>query len=660
MTQETGPVPGTGPLSPDFTGIDPDRMAGFITEIDHARGTIAEHTEAIRRVFAANDLPATSLTPIAEVEHWIDTHLPDLRRRVQTARNTAQLPNWSPQATHLIPYEEKSALPTADAQRLGRELAAQYKKAGEGLVNLDRQADYQKVLDTLAQHVHDPAYTAAFFAALGVHDTLQLPVVLREHLGDPGEATLAPPRPDDELIRTVSQAFATAVSSGSRFPGMTQISNALRSPNLDPRDTFGASLILAAGAFPAEWLAQVVAARGLATPREVQPGYLYALGNNSAAARLAIKTALGDSADQSALKKWLKGMSDRTSGPYATDIEADAFGRMLAAASGAYDEKDGTHSDDAATFAFTLMTTVDDLKLGEATRIHLAEIAGSYATEITEGASLRDDNRTLPTTFGRIASQIPGLNPVFRLSPKDTYRFIKTFTNSTENQMPFREGMGNLAQRLIRSEVANMLKSHNLTRLEDIFAALGDVNGVQLATAEKLAKVADDAEEAASKNFSMASGTILGVAGIFVPYGMTGATLWTLLGAEWSALDTYKNDRPKEADRIRSADELETLGRRHAIAQLLVDSGIRPKVSLHDYRQRHPGTAIADEAGRLCPFTDILNSGDEGLDDFDEWLMENGRNGDRRSLGKLADDLATQFDGHKSFAKARTAKRANN
>ncbi|MET8156986.1 DUF6571 family protein [Sphaerisporangium sp. NPDC005289] len=625
-------------------------MTGFITEIDHARGTIAEHTEAIRRVFAANDLPATSLTPIAEVEHWIDTHLPDLRRRVQTARNTAQLPNWSPQATHLIPYEEKPALPTAEAQRLGQELATQYKKASEGLINLDRQAEYQKVLDTLAQHVHDPAYTAAFFAALGVHETLQLPVVLREHLGDPGEATLAPPRPDDELIRAISQAFATAVSSGSRLPGMTQISNALRSPDLDPRDTFGASLILAAGAFPAEWLAQVVAARGLATPRDVHTGYLYALGNNPAAARLAIKTALGDSADQSALKKWLKGMSDRTSGPYATDIEADAFGRMLAAASGAHDEKDGTHSKDAALFAFTVMTTMGDLRIGQAARIHLAEIAGRYVTEIAEGSDITDKNHLLPSAFVDVVSRTPGLKPTFRLSPEDTYKFIKTFADSPETQTPFREGMGNLARRLIHAEVPAMLESKDPARVNEIFAALGNTAGMQLAAEKKLSQVKDDADDAAGKTFSTISGNMLGVIGIFVPGEKIGATAWTLLSGGWSAFDTYKEEN-EEGEKVEQRNRDETLGRQHTIANWLTEGGMAPRIP----PARYPG--IANQSGLLRPFSEILTTGENGLNALDSWFIDNGMgSGDLKSFGEISDQFATTLEGRKTRVAERALK----
>ncbi|MFC7648655.1 hypothetical protein ACFQX6_55570 [Streptosporangium lutulentum] len=48
---------------------------------------------------------------------------------------------------------------------------------------------------------------------------------------------------------------------------------------------------------------------------------------------------------------------------------------MLAAASGAYDEQDGRHSEEAAAFAFAVMTTLGDVRIGEAARVHMAEIA---------------------------------------------------------------------------------------------------------------------------------------------------------------------------------------------------------------------------------------------------------------------------------------------
>ncbi|WP_189167008.1 DUF6571 family protein, partial [Sphaerisporangium melleum] len=589
----------------------------------------------------------------AEVERWIDDHLPDLRRRLQIARNTATLPNWSPAgAAALVPYQEKTVLPAAEAQRLGRQLAEQYTKIDGGILNLDRQQQYQQVLDTLAEHVHDPAYTAAFFTALGTDEALQLPIVLREQLGRPEEATLAPPRPDDEIIRTVSQAFATALSAATHSPGMTQISDALRRPELGAREAFGGSLLLSAGAFPAQWLAQVLAARGLATPRTVEAGYLYALGNNPSAARLAINAAVGHPADQAKLKKWLTEFTNHTSGPYATDGEADAFGRMLAAASGAYDETDGNHTKDAAHYAYTIMTTIDDLKIGDATRVHLAEIAGSYATEITEGANLGDANQLLPSAFGSIKSQLPGLAPKFRLSPEDTYKFIKTFTDKLDHQAPFQVGMDFLTARVTQKAVSEVSQRQPALQLEETFAALGNVRGLQLAARKTYARTIDDAAEEFDKVRSFAIGTGMGVAGLVPPFESIPVT-WTALSTAWSAIDTFKSDEVKEIEKIETTEKQVTLVQRHAVAQSLMDAGVRAQVSPRDYHGADSSNvALADERGHLRPFTEILKSGRNGIVALDGWFIDNGLGSEHPSLANSAKKLADLFNGGKTSAEA--------
>ncbi|WP_214412919.1 DUF6571 family protein [Sphaerisporangium fuscum] len=657
---------GTGPLSPQFTGINPALMDGFVAEIDHARGVIGERTEAIRRVFAANGVPATSLNPIAEIEHWLDERLPDLRRRSRQAHELAKLPSWAPGgAGALLPYEEKTVLPAAEARRLGTDLASQYKSINpDAFFDPGLDEKYQKIVNALAAHSHDPEFTTAFFTSLGLNRTMQLPERLRRVLQEG----------DQEAVDTVSRALGTAISAGAA--GMAAISKGLKDKADKYDDQKAIGELLSAGRFPTEWLAQVVATQ-IFTPGDKATGsvltpYLHALANDPGAARLAISLATSDSPlPRDALAKlsagglfpvaladrrpnlvaFLKNLNDRA----AVDAtSADAFGRVLAAASGAYDEKDGHHSDMAARFAFTVITTADGLKLADPTRIHLSEIAGAYATEITEGANLSDVNHLLSSAYGNFKSQIPGLKPAFRLSPEDTYKFIRTFTDTTENQMPFREGMGNLARRLIDAEVPTMMKSKDTTQLDDLFAALGNVSGLQLAAEKKWGKAKDDAADASDKTFSTISGNTLGVFGLFVPGAQVGATLWTVLSGVWSAADTYKPDQEKEVEKIENTDNLETLGRQHAIAQALMDAGFKPKISPQDYQAAHPkAVAISETNGHLRPFADILKTGKGGIESLDSWFLDNGADDDKNSLGGVTRFLADRFDGRKDYSRDR-------
>ncbi|MEV6980487.1 hypothetical protein AB0M95_04400 [Sphaerisporangium sp. NPDC051017] len=648
--------PGTGPLSPDFTGIDPNLMDGLITELEKARSVIGEHTEAIRRVYASNALPATSLTPIAEIEHWIDQKLPDLRRRTHLARATANLPNWSPgTASALIPYEEKPALPPAEARRLGTDLASQYKKIDpDALFQSGRPEMCAKVLQTLAAHIHDPEYTASFFAALGVEAALRLPVVLRDHLQPGEEATLAPPRPGDEILHTISQAFATAVSAGTHVPRFSSIYEKLRNSGLSMRQQFGASLLLSGAKYPTEWLAQVALKNGFGSPRKVNLGFVYALANNPAAARLAITQATGG--DTAKLKSLLKEFSERSTGIYATASDGDAFGRLLPAAAGVYDEQDGMHSKESALFAFTLMSTINELKIAPEVKPYLSQIAGSYATEMVEGADFSNSNHLLPSAFGEVKSHIFGLKPAFRLSPEDTYRFIKLFADNLDDQMPFQAGMEALTTRLIVSAVPDMMHSKNPERLDGIFSALGSVRGVQLAAREKLGQLKDDAAEERSKLVSLLLGTGMGVVAIKGPIADI-PIWWTVISAGWSSVDTYKQEDEKEVDKIRTATELDTLGRQHTIAQALLAAGFKTKISPKDYQATcPPGVSITDAHGQLRPFTDILESGNKGLDALDRWLLLNGMGGpDTSSLGTASDRLASTFEGRMIRAKVRAS-----
>ncbi|MBP2705694.1 hypothetical protein JOL79_17915 [Microbispora sp. RL4-1S] len=656
-------TPGTGPLSPDFSGISPEAMGRFVAELEHARGVIGERAEAVRRVLAATGLPAASLAPIGEAERWLDDSLPDLRRRHRLADRMTALPSWSPSAAGLVPYREQDVLSAAEAGRLGRELALFYRS-----VDPDAPFDpglgdaYRKLVDTLAAHADDAEFAAAFFAGIGPRRTVELPRRLRQHLEEGVEQALA----------TVSRALGDAVGGGASAPGFAAVAAAIRTKteNDDDRESIGE--LLSAGRFPTEWLAQVVAVQAfLPGDRSSGPAltpYLTALGNHPEAGRLAISLVTRDSPPpRDTLKRllaptpalasvdrrpdlaaFLRDLNSRA----ATDPgSADAFGRMLAAASGAYDEKDGAHSEPAARFAFTVITGAARFPFAGPTRVHLAEIAGAYATEITAGADLGGGDQLLPSAFEPVRSRIAGLRPAFRLSPADTYRFMLTFAASETDRLPFESAMGDLARRLVRDGVPAMLASKNPTALDDVFAALGNVRGFELAAVSTYGKARDDAVEADKQLWSAYFGTALGVAGLAVP-GMAGAIVWTGLSTGWSLYDTYSPDPEKETDKLEAMDRQETLGRQHTIAQLLMDAGFPAKVSPGAYQATcPPGVAVAGEDGRLRPFPDIIRSGEAGARALDQWFITNGMGSDDNlSIGTLSRKQADIFDGRKNNA----------
>ena len=657
--------PGTGPLSPDFAGIDPELMDRFVGELERARRVIGENVEAIRQTFAANGMSALSLGAIREVEQWIDERLPELRRRNQMARDMAWLPGWAP-VGGLVGYPEKDLPPAAEARRLGDELAGRYKDIDpDPFLDFAPGADekYQAIIDELAARSLDPEFTASFFGRLGAARTLELPARLRKWL----------PQGQVAGIEAVSRAFGSAVSGGMAVGAFAAIATAVRDRTDDFDQRAAVGDLLSAGRFPTEWLARTVAdqvllpRRGGTASGEGLTPFLNALAADPAAARLALRLActdsplpkrpdlrppLSDGAEAVDRRPDLAGLLAELNDRAAVDAgSADAFGRLLASASGVYDEGDGAHSDLAARFAFTVITTADDMRPAPATRIHLAEVAGSYASEITAGADFGDADHLMPSAFTAAGTGVPGLTAMFRLSPRDTYRFIETFAATDADLAPFHAAMGDLTRRLVAHGVPAMRAGGDPTRLDGAFAALGNVAGLELAAAETLRKQADDAAEAAAKSASFGTGTMLTLVGLGIEQEAL-AMLWDGLSTGWSGWDTYKSDPPHQVDRLHAIDAQQTLGRQHAIAQSLLDAGFPAEVSPADFQIAHRSDIpIADNNGELRPFADIAKSGSAGLAALDGWLIANGMGGDNDlSLGQVSSRLADRFNGQKSTA----------
>ncbi|WP_449063588.1 DUF6571 family protein [Planomonospora algeriensis] len=599
-------------------------MLEFVSALERVRDVIGEQSERIRQLLAAAGVPTDGLRPMREITDWIDGELPGLRRRQEIARATNALPTWGPRPA-LVAFDEGAYRSPADSREQGTALGKRL--ADIGPVGFwDHHADsdrYAQVVAELEKNKNDADFTAAFFAALGTEGTLKLPLLLREGLHTKTfRAPLSPPDPDEPALRTLSQAFGGAVTGGAHVPGFAKIRDAVRRAQ-PGEERAGADLLLSAGEFPTEWLAGVAAAwGGLANPRKVSTGLMYALGNNPAAARLVIEKAAGPyTKDQKKLREHLKAFNGQVLNGPSEDARGDAFGRMLAAAAGAYDEKDGAHSREAAAFAFTVMTTFGDLKVPEAARVHLSELAGAYTTEITEGANIGDGNMTDPSALKPTTSSL-GLKSAFTLNPQDTYKFLKTFADTDENLKPFEEAMGRFSQGLIAAELAKVKKSGDIESLEPVLRALGNVRGFELAAAEKLRGSLDVADEQSKKLLNFTVGTTLGVTGLGVPT-MTGQVAWLALSTGFSGIDAFGPEAEKRVDKLDKTEWHTALGRQHTLAQTLMAGGFVPKVTPAEYQAAcPPGVAITDEEGNLRPFPELLKQGNKGLVAFEREFCE--------------------------------------
>jgi hypothetical protein len=599
--------PGTGPLSPDYSGLDPELMDPFITTFKTGADRIGQEAEALRRLLERARLPVSGLQPLAATLLWLDGRLPDLRRRLQVARS-------------------------ANAHR------------------------------------DDPDFTAAFFARLGAEGTRGIAGKLKRGMRD-----------SDAAIDVVSRAFGTAVRggdvvtrsrdtdaavlTGTDVPGFARLKRELARETGHVGDQ-SLGYLLRAGDFPPAWLAEVVKKHALDPTGPRHPrlqgqdtaGYLDALGNNPAAARLAVAAATKGGVPLSQLLRDLhwRTRTSLTSDDHAPDA-ANAFGRMLAAAAGVYDEKGGAHSPEAAKFAFDLMRALPDLedprlpasmRLQEPTKAHLAEIAGAYATEITEGANLGDANRTQGSQFGPVSSNVAGMNPSFRLSPEDTYAFVKLFANTPENLKPFAAGMGALSDRLMR-EAAQADGGRGIEHLQRAMAALGYAAGMQFAAERSVQGKLDQQDKEFREGQLAYLGFLVNAAGIGVP--LQGQALWLVLSAMGSeGLNSLTEIGETRLDALGDRSTQATLAKERWLADMLMASGFRPKVPAGDERFNNP--PISDENGRLLPFEKIAQD-KPAMRNLNNWLIANGSGGtDSSKLGEAITRLDMMFRGAKDTA----------
>ncbi|WP_204044914.1 hypothetical protein [Acrocarpospora phusangensis] len=664
MAERSSVPPGTGPFAPEFAGIDAGLMNAFIGEMERAGQVIAEHAENIRRELAAVDLPAAGLAPIREIGGWAEQQVPRLRQRV--AAITAPVPSaLGSFGTGLRPYRETTLAP-AEARRRGTELGRRFSDVDPDEFRLigpyasDRIA---AVFADLAEHQHDAVFTAAFFAAIG-------PAGIRRVISDLWRL----PEEDRAAARlTASTAFATAVGGGQDVPGFANALKAVEESK-DAENTEALATLVSQGNYPDVWLADLVTPAlspdsgvGVLTLANL----LNALGNNPGAARLAIGRAARLSPrpapptldlpfgrlplfpekwdDRPELAEFLQGLNDRAKGQRET---SDAFGRLLAAASGTYDEQDGKHTQEAAFFAYTVMTSADEWRLNDATRIHMAEIAGSYATEITLGANLGDADMTkdsaMQVTPGLFEwTPPPGLRGAFRLSPEDTFRFMTTFAATPVTRQPFDVGMDALLHRFLPRASQLARSSEDPVPLDNLFSAMGNVRGFELAAAVRVLKPEDDDVDSAEKAESFLSGLALAVAGLVHPVTAIPRT-WSALSAGVSAYYTYGRDPKVQVEDLEKLDGAETLARQYMAAQVLGEQGFAPVVP--------PTGFLAGSDGGVRPFTEIVERGQSGLKVLDQWFIDNGMGkGDEFAFGQLSLRQARNFDGAKNpaFQRAR-------
>ncbi|WP_285776223.1 hypothetical protein [Microtetraspora sp. NBRC 13810] len=667
--------PGTGPLNPDLSGIDPALMEQFIAAVERAHGVIGEQSATLRRELDRVSADASALTPLKEIEDWVGRQLPELRARHQTI--TRQTGDWRPGSlpTGLVSYDE-GALTTSpeESRRAGAALAARFRQPGD-LSQAELDARSRDLLGRLLAHRADGDYTASFFAELGATAIAALPEQIRRAWGGPVQTRVSAEDAQavDARLVELGTAFSSAAAAVPRVKGIQKVMDDLARDG----DAEALSWLVLSGDFPAVWLADVARRHAvLPMARDAVPfphklhgttaRFLNALAANPAAARLAV-TALAQDWHPAAtspvdppLRAPLGSVLTTMSASASDDARlGEAFGKLLAAASGAYDEKDGAHTPAAAKFAFTVLTTAPSFSLHDNMRIHLSETAASYVTEITAGAEYSDPDSQQPSRFGAFDDQLAGTHPAFRLSIMDAYRYLQTFADTDAHLKPFDKAMAGLASRLFaegiridKDRIANPPPGGLQAELavQQAMARLGQVAGMEL-SAQKLVLGSEDirneeAGEVIGQMIDKGGDLVM----LSVPTGAYPSALaWTVFG--WIAkggLEAVFESDPK-LPKVNAKEFAAARVTIHEIASGLLSHGYTMKGDPVAFK---PPTdpLIVDGEGRLRKFQEF-DKDPKKMTALLEWLKANGStnmDADRRTFGKVLFGTADAFSGNKT------------
>ncbi|TDD44323.1 hypothetical protein E1286_27455 [Nonomuraea terrae] len=618
-------------------------MDTFVAAMDRACVDVAEQTQAIRAELTRVGMGTLTLTPFVEIERWVRGQVPALRARNAVIRR--RLPGWTP---GVVTYDEATMPTPEQSRREGAAMGALYRQyvqdAKRGMSSPwpnDASERFQKLIERVLTRKDDPDFAAAFFGELGTAGTVALPKDILDLFGP--AATGVPVGPEEKkVLGDFSRMFAAAGAAVPPDPRFPKVMSDIERGG-EGIDAESLSWLVSEGAFPTQWLTTVARRHLRPAPTgrvDVARRFLSALSRNPTAARATVTD--------------LAGLSTHVSRDPAA---SDAFGRVLAAASGVYDEKDGAHSAKAAAFAFQVITQGPGLLKNDEMRKYFAEIAGAYATEFAATPSPLDSDSQLPSRFGGFDDNLVGTNPMFRLSLADGYRFMKTFADNDAHMEPFDKGMAALTQRLFEAGVRtdrHLLafppadRRQQETAVEQVFTRLGAVAGTQFSAMKAVRGTADLSDKENAERFGQVLDKGMDAGMLFLPTagGLPAAAAWMFLS--WGLKDGL--GAAMEPDlRLPDVKKKELAHTRAVLYELatgLVAQGYTSKDPPVGFK---PPTdpLIVEEHGRLRPYSEI-SADPRANKAFLDWLKENGSvddAADRRMLGKVAGAASRKFAG---------------
>ncbi|MEV4528996.1 hypothetical protein [Streptosporangium sp. NPDC049304] len=157
-------------MNGEYSGIDPERMNDFERGLGRAQDALGRNEPQIRRTLQRFDLDASGLGVLREMQSWIETSRPDLRRRNETI--STKLTEWG------AATETPSGLAAFDEAlygKAGRDPNVYAATLGLGKTVKDGEID-EKLLKGLEKRTGDATFAAALMNTLGTVRFRQLMV----------------------------------------------------------------------------------------------------------------------------------------------------------------------------------------------------------------------------------------------------------------------------------------------------------------------------------------------------------------------------------------------------------------------------------------------------------------------------------------------------
>ncbi|MFD8555829.1 hypothetical protein ACFV1N_00895 [Streptosporangium canum] len=604
----------------EYSGIDPALMDDFERGLGRAQDALGRNEPQIRRALQQLDLDTSGLSVLREMQSWIGTSRPDLRRRTDTIR--AERTEWGASST--VP----GGLAAFDEALYGKAAhdpdvyAAVARLAGTAESGEIAEVD-GKTLAELEKRTGNATFATALMNAMGAATFRALMTATAGRKGD---------KKAERLQAALGKTLGTAssrLSAAWRDKLTADLTPGGEKGYTGWKKGYGVALALGYGTFSTAFLLSVakkIDARDRETP--LDPRVMVAMMKGLSRDPVAAQDFF--TGDPTALRRFLteRGTSDG----------GEALGMALEAATLTFRDRDGSPQHPSRGYLSAKLAS--EFVHLEAERIEKGSPSTSFVKPVSTGRILagyisdindvaqRGRDSIVPGVRSADYSHMPGQNPWgAQFNRKELHQVMKEAFTDSKAFAPVLAAQTALTRWLLdhgAGEVAagrgdNALLA-NAQRVGAGFGMITDVAG--LAKIEE-GKGLDEAQERNVKLLMAAVNT-----GLTVPRAAAWSALADVVGA-WTGVieDTAKGDAETKArgDANATVDQTRTLVRDLAAQAML----------------RHDLFGPAEPAATTHPWASLegMKKGDDPRDNPTNFLKDDGRT--LMTMEEMIDGTAT-------------------